>query len=311
MHMQEGYNQEEMYISQSVFWQSLMSRFKEGDFPQLRINDIEDMLLLVVQNWLTNLLGDDVADFAIALRMFTRSLISEKGTHTLHTKTLKDSFMSTTTSGTVLAEEKLEQFGKERAHSMIKDINKLLKERRMMRSLEKFVAVESMELTSDCCKEQYDFVILCSYLKDSHDPVTSLHNLPSYCKVSQQTSSFISHPEITSFYQISHIRLVDIEKGQTSVDFNHNEDGNLLEPTSNNSIVGQSSWIRRILKGKDFYYSNTERLSRSDEVLKLKNLKKDALLKLFKLTYQERYEHVGLKVTSSQDGNVYKMADPL
>ncbi|GKF25077.1 hypothetical protein Tco_0080971, partial [Tanacetum coccineum] len=81
-------------------------------------------------NWLTNLSGDDVADFAIALGMFTFNLefkvikirstsvslilqdqISEKGTRTLHTKTLKDSFMSTTTRGT----EKMEQFGKEKS----------------------------------------------------------------------------------------------------------------------------------------------------------------------------------------------------
>ncbi|GJU35477.1 hypothetical protein Tco_1183831 [Tanacetum coccineum] len=41
--------------------------FMEGDFPQLRINDIEDMMLLVVQNRLTNLSGNDVSDFAIAL----------------------------------------------------------------------------------------------------------------------------------------------------------------------------------------------------------------------------------------------------
>nr|GEY74351.1 hypothetical protein [Tanacetum cinerariifolium] len=34
--------------------------FKEGDFPRLRINDIEDMLILFVQNRLTNLSGDDV-----------------------------------------------------------------------------------------------------------------------------------------------------------------------------------------------------------------------------------------------------------
>ncbi|GJQ89069.1 hypothetical protein Tco_0000208 [Tanacetum coccineum] len=53
-------------------------RFKEGDFPQLRINDIEDMLLLVVQNQLTNQSRDDVADFAIALRMFTKSLVIQK-----------------------------------------------------------------------------------------------------------------------------------------------------------------------------------------------------------------------------------------
>ncbi|GJZ43353.1 hypothetical protein Tco_0590608 [Tanacetum coccineum] len=52
--------------------------FKEGDFPRLRINDIKDMLLLVVQNRLTNLSGDDVSDFAIALRMFTRSLFIRK-----------------------------------------------------------------------------------------------------------------------------------------------------------------------------------------------------------------------------------------
>ncbi|GJX04256.1 hypothetical protein Tco_0190172 [Tanacetum coccineum] len=39
---------------------------------------IEECLLLVVQNQLTNLSGDDVADFAIALRMFTRSLVIQK-----------------------------------------------------------------------------------------------------------------------------------------------------------------------------------------------------------------------------------------
>ncbi|GKC97502.1 hypothetical protein Tco_1167777, partial [Tanacetum coccineum] len=58
---------------------------------------------------------------------------------------------------------------------------------------------------------------------------------------------------------------------------------------------------------RSFRYSDTERLSRSDEVLKLKKFKKDATLKLFKSTNQERYEHVGPKVTSSQDGKVYKM----
>nr|GEW96255.1 hypothetical protein [Tanacetum cinerariifolium] len=53
-------------------------RFKEGDFLRLRINEIEDMLLLVSQKWLTNLSGDDISDFAIALRMFTRILVIQK-----------------------------------------------------------------------------------------------------------------------------------------------------------------------------------------------------------------------------------------
>nr|GEZ81472.1 hypothetical protein [Tanacetum cinerariifolium] len=53
-------------------------KFKQGDFLRLRFNDIEDMLLLVVQNRLINLSGDDVANFTIALRMFTRSLVIQK-----------------------------------------------------------------------------------------------------------------------------------------------------------------------------------------------------------------------------------------
>ncbi|GKF85185.1 hypothetical protein Tco_0250083, partial [Tanacetum coccineum] len=57
---------------------NILYKFKEGDFLRLRINDIEDMLILVVHNRLTNLSRDDVADFVIALRMFTRSLVIRK-----------------------------------------------------------------------------------------------------------------------------------------------------------------------------------------------------------------------------------------
>ncbi|GJX36199.1 retrovirus-related pol polyprotein from transposon TNT 1-94 [Tanacetum coccineum] len=46
--------------------------------------------------------------------------------------------------------------------------------------------------------------------------------------------------------------------------------------------------------GEDFRYSDIEHLSRSDEVLMLKNFKKDAILKLSKSTNQEWYEHVSV-----------------
>ncbi|GJW43245.1 hypothetical protein Tco_0072044 [Tanacetum coccineum] len=52
--------------------------FKEGDFVDLHLNDIEDMLLLAVQHKLFNLDGSDIVDFVVALRMFTRSLILKK-----------------------------------------------------------------------------------------------------------------------------------------------------------------------------------------------------------------------------------------
>ncbi|GJW06199.1 hypothetical protein Tco_1568622 [Tanacetum coccineum] len=181
---------------------NILYRFKEGDFPRLRINDIEDMLILVVQNRLINLLGDDVADFAIALRMFTRSLVIQKrvedlqlrvesyqkkinvtkpdttrpdlrkrhpytpykdpqgfiyvddykrnrlmrsdelykfsdGTLTRLLSSLKD--ITKNIDMKYLPKRRWSTLEKKRAHFMIKDINKLPKEMRMTRSLEKFV----------------------------------------------------------------------------------------------------------------------------------------------------------------------------
>ncbi|GKE71101.1 hypothetical protein Tco_1529173, partial [Tanacetum coccineum] len=62
---------------------------------------------------------------------------------------------------------------------------------------------------------------------------------------------------------------------------------------------------------RSFRHSYTERLSRSDKVLKLKNFKKDATLKLSKSTYQERYEHVGPEVTRSQDDKVTRWGNEI
>ncbi|GKC28512.1 hypothetical protein Tco_1035806, partial [Tanacetum coccineum] len=50
-------------------------KFKEGDFPDLHLNEIEDMLLLLTQNRLFNLEGNFIIDLGVALRMFTRSII--------------------------------------------------------------------------------------------------------------------------------------------------------------------------------------------------------------------------------------------
>nr|GEV38513.1 reverse transcriptase domain-containing protein [Tanacetum cinerariifolium] len=49
-----------------------------GDFVDLHLNDIEDMLLLTVQHKLFHLDGSDIVDFIVALRMFTRSLICKR-----------------------------------------------------------------------------------------------------------------------------------------------------------------------------------------------------------------------------------------
>ncbi|GJW91486.1 hypothetical protein Tco_0169039 [Tanacetum coccineum] len=53
----------------------ILYKFKEGDFPDLRLNDIEDILLLIAKNKLFNLEGDVIVDFVTTLKMFTRRTI--------------------------------------------------------------------------------------------------------------------------------------------------------------------------------------------------------------------------------------------
>nr|GEU72127.1 hypothetical protein [Tanacetum cinerariifolium] len=84
-------------------------KFKEGDFKMLRIQDIEDMLLLLVQGKLTNLTIDERLAFNVSLRMFTRSIVIQR------------------------------RSDKDRAAAMIQAIDKQFKTRRIMRSVEKFV----------------------------------------------------------------------------------------------------------------------------------------------------------------------------
>ncbi|GKC01778.1 hypothetical protein Tco_0987914 [Tanacetum coccineum] len=48
---------------------------KEGDFKRLCLQDIEDMLLLLVQQKLTNLIIDEWYDLNVALHMYTRHIV--------------------------------------------------------------------------------------------------------------------------------------------------------------------------------------------------------------------------------------------
>ncbi|GKC40323.1 hypothetical protein Tco_1052707, partial [Tanacetum coccineum] len=49
--------------------------FKEGDYNRLRLQDIKDMLILVVQGKLTNLNVKERLALGVSLRMFTRSIV--------------------------------------------------------------------------------------------------------------------------------------------------------------------------------------------------------------------------------------------
>nr|GFC76220.1 hypothetical protein [Tanacetum cinerariifolium] len=53
-------------------------KFKEGDLKRLRLQDIEDMLLLIVQGKLSNLTVEERFAFNVSLRMFTRSIVIQR-----------------------------------------------------------------------------------------------------------------------------------------------------------------------------------------------------------------------------------------
>nr|GEU57934.1 hypothetical protein [Tanacetum cinerariifolium] len=53
-------------------------KFKESDYKRLRIQNIEDMLLLLVQGKLTNLTVEECFAFNVSIRMFTRSIVIQR-----------------------------------------------------------------------------------------------------------------------------------------------------------------------------------------------------------------------------------------
>ncbi|GJY92452.1 putative reverse transcriptase domain-containing protein [Tanacetum coccineum] len=67
---------EELLMSQRD--DDILYKFKEGDFHRLRIQDIEDMLLLLVQGKLTNLNVEERLAFNVSLRMFARSVVIQR-----------------------------------------------------------------------------------------------------------------------------------------------------------------------------------------------------------------------------------------
>nr|GEV63836.1 hypothetical protein [Tanacetum cinerariifolium] len=119
--------------------------FKEGDFPRLHLNDIEDMLLLVVQNRLFNLEGDIIVHFVAALRV--KRLMPSGELYKFSDGTLQsvwDTLHDMATNLRMRYNKPMPKriwthINKTRSHIMVKEFDRWLQERRLMRSLKKFV----------------------------------------------------------------------------------------------------------------------------------------------------------------------------
>nr|GEV72375.1 hypothetical protein [Tanacetum cinerariifolium] len=152
-------------------------KFKECDFKRLRLQDIEDMLLLLVQGKLSNLTVEERFSFNVSLRMCTRSIVIQRRMEDLQLGVKSyQKRLNLTKPGTYRSDlkrriDELHKFSdgtlndvrnalddhlkgirmqylpqtiwrkgdKDRAAAMIQAIDKMLKTRRIMRSLERFV----------------------------------------------------------------------------------------------------------------------------------------------------------------------------
>ncbi|GKA81784.1 hypothetical protein Tco_0788476 [Tanacetum coccineum] len=145
-------------------------KFMEGDLPQLYLHDIEDMLILFVQNRLFNLKGDIIVHLAATLRRNSLMCSHEfykfsVGTLISLRDTLKDIANNLEMGYTsVMPRRRWSNMDRKRSHIMIKDIYRQLLDRRLMRSLKKFIGGREYGEIFDCFSEQYDFVISCSTL---------------------------------------------------------------------------------------------------------------------------------------------------
>ncbi|GKC81076.1 hypothetical protein Tco_1136793, partial [Tanacetum coccineum] len=126
----------------------LLYKIKEGDFVNLHLNDIEDMLLLVVQHKLFQLDGSDIVDLAVALLMWADELYKfSDGTlklvrDELHHKVLgfRLGYNKEMSRRKWLATEKW------RSELMVELIDKQMRERRILGNLERLVGAQELKM---------------------------------------------------------------------------------------------------------------------------------------------------------------------
>ncbi|GJT44511.1 hypothetical protein Tco_0953226 [Tanacetum coccineum] len=216
--------------------------FKEGDYKRLRLQDIEDMLLLPVQGKLTNLNVGERLALGVSLFMFTRSVILRR---------------------------------------RVEDL------RLGVESYQKKLNLTRPDTYKSDLKRKTPYIAYSNpkgFIYQNKDKKNILMRIDELHKFSDGTLNVVR----TALDDI--LKRIQMEYLPQTVD-----------PHGFEGIYKDGHEVKELQRS--FHHFDTERLSRSDEVLKLKNFKKDAILKLFKSTNQERYEHV-FKITflhTSQD----------
>nr|GFA08699.1 hypothetical protein [Tanacetum cinerariifolium] len=125
-------------------------KFKEGDFVDLHLNDIEDMLLLVVQHKLFQLDGSDIVDLIVALRITLHSIIQSNSKNSTLNR-IRDELHHRILDFRLgynkeMSRRKWTSIDKRRSELMDKLIDKHMRERRIVRNLERLVGAWELEM---------------------------------------------------------------------------------------------------------------------------------------------------------------------
>ncbi|GJZ30536.1 hypothetical protein Tco_0575583 [Tanacetum coccineum] len=257
--------------------------FKEGNFKRLRLQDIKEMLILLVQGKLLNLNVEDHLAFGVSLRMFTRSIVIQRRVEDLQLGI--ESYqkkLNITNPDTYRSD--LKHKDAYTAYSNPRGFicqNKDKKNKLMRIDEHKFSdgTLDDVQTTlNDRLKGiRMEYLPKTIWRQSNRErPKAMIQAIDKQLKskrIMRSLEKFISgrpyeeHPS----------------------DIIHSKDGNLAESKSNKLMVGTPDDCIKVKEfQRSFHHFDTERLSRSDEVLKLKNFKKDATLKIFKSTNQER-----------------------
>ncbi|GJV85430.1 hypothetical protein Tco_1525328 [Tanacetum coccineum] len=258
-------------------------KFKEGDFNRLRIQDIEDMLLLLVQEKLTNLTVEARLAFNVSLRMFIRRIVIQRRVEDLQLGV--ESYqkkLNLTKSNTYRPDLKRRE-----AYTAYSNPRSFIYQNKDKKN--RLLRIDELHKFSDDKMDSMHSTLSMYYDYDAHVKGELLVMM----KNSQKHAEFDESD--------THV----LERFDTSAG-NHVKEILLKLNLPDHRILKDGG---EVLKSKNFKEVSVTLIPNVYlEVLKLKNFKKDATLKLFKSIKQEMYEHVGPEVTRSHGGKIYKMA---
>ncbi|GJR02237.1 hypothetical protein Tco_0525221 [Tanacetum coccineum] len=196
-----------------------LHKFKEGDFVDLHLNDIKDMLLLAVQHKLFHLNDSDIIDFIMDLQLYTPSYKPPGVIYEYLNKkrVMRADELYKFSDGTLrtvrvelhhriidfrlgyndeMSSRKWMAIDKRRSELMVELIDKHMQERRIIRNLERLVGARELEMNYKLMTRiQFEKLVNASRakkLEKSHDPLALVVHTSSS---SRNTSSFyVTHP---------------------------------------------------------------------------------------------------------------------